>query len=56
MRTLLVIISVILLVCWFVSVVFFAVGKLLHMLLILAIITFVISRRKRKRASRHELE
>jgi ABC-type transport system involved in cytochrome bd biosynthesis fused ATPase/permease subunit len=63
-RTVLIILSIVFLLAWFFSVFFFALGQFLHMLLLLAIVTFVLSRRKsardlrrrRKQASQNELE
>jgi hypothetical protein len=56
MRTFLLVLSFILLMCWVASVLVYAVGGLLHILLVLAVITFVFSRRKKKKASIDELE
>ena len=56
MRAILLLISVVLLLAWIGSVVIYALGGLLHILLVLAIVTFVLSRRKRKKAALNELE
>ena len=56
MRAFLLVLSFILLMCWIGSVLIYALGGLLHILLVLAIVTFVLSRRKKKKAISNELE
>ena len=48
MRPILRVAAIILLITWFLSVFIFALTELLHVLLVLAIIAFFLSRRKKK--------
>ena len=56
MRTVLLLLSIVLLLGWIGGVLIYALGGLLHILLVMAIVTFVLSRRKRKKAALNELE